>query len=85
VTTRRKLAGSPFHLVNACVSQLDATWAGGAMVLPDTSIIVWFHETTSGWRPVYFKRQAHGTTLPPRAIILSVARCVSYNATEYGA
>jgi hypothetical protein len=79
----RNVHGAPgLHLAETCVSRLDARWAGAIAELPDTGIVVWFHKTQPGWRVVRFDRSG---TLPPRAIILSLASCVGYSAAQYGA
>jgi hypothetical protein len=79
----RKVRGAPgLHLAHTCVSRLDTRWAGAIAEFPDTGMVVWFHKTQSGWHVARFDRSG---TLPPRAIILSLASCVGYSAAQYGA
>jgi hypothetical protein len=80
--TRKVRGASGLHLAHTCVSRLDTRWAGAIAELPDTGIVVWFHKTQTGWHVARFDRSG---TLPPRAIILSLASCVGYSAAQYGA
>jgi hypothetical protein len=70
----------PFRLGHACVSRLDPLWAAGAVGLTGTAQLAWFHRVGGHWHAIYaFQR------LPPRVIILSLAACIPYDASEYGA
>jgi hypothetical protein len=70
----------PYKFDDPCVSRLDPLWAAAGLVFPDTGWPVWFHKSGDRWRVDYGHRR-----LPPRAIVLSLATCASYNASEYGA
>jgi hypothetical protein len=80
--TRRVRNAPAVHLARACVSRLDARWAGALAEFPDTAIVAWFEKENGTWRVARFGRSGPP---PPRAIVLSLASCVGYEAAEYGA
>jgi hypothetical protein len=73
-----------FHLANACISRLNRSWASAIGEFPDTGIGVWFTKTGSTWRVAHF-HPAGPEPIRPRPIILSLASCTGYNASDYGA
>ena len=77
-----KIYAKSMQLVHICVSRRDPRYAAAEMAFHSTAGFVWFRGTTT-WS-VRFESVARRGTLPPPAIVLSLASCVGYNAAEYG-
>jgi hypothetical protein len=69
-------------LWNPCLSRLDPRWAATKVDLGSVGGVVWF-QRTHRWAVRYETVVIHGH-LPPPAIVLSLASCVDYEASEYG-
>ena len=69
----------------SCISRLDSRWASALMDFSSTGGVVWFRRIGLRWRIAYETSSIEKTrTLPPHAIVLSLASCVGYNAAQYG-
>jgi hypothetical protein len=77
-------AKTALALSHVCVSRVNQGWAGGVASFESGSTVYIFFRHTRGWRPV-FESLLQQTSLPPSAIVLSLASCVGYNPADYNA
>ena len=79
-STLTRYAKSSSGLGRVCVSKLDPAWAAAAASFPSgSSVYVWFRHRT-----VAFESLVQAGAPPPPWVVLSLASCVGYNASEFG-
>ncbi len=79
-STLTRYARSSSGLRRLCVSKLDPAWAAAAAAFPSGgSVYVWFRHRT-----VAFESLVQAGAPPPPWVVLSLASCVGYNASEFG-
>jgi hypothetical protein len=67
----------------ACISRLNGKWAAAQARFEGTEAILWF-KRSGRWHVAYETIVGRGT-LPPAPIVLSLAACVGYSASDFGA
>jgi hypothetical protein len=70
-------------LTHACISKLDARWAGAvSSSVSGSRTFIWFKQGAR-WAPVFESLVQSGSP-PPPAVVLSLASCVGYNPADFG-
>jgi hypothetical protein len=74
-------AKSATNLSHVCVSKLDPAWSAAVADFPSgSSVYVWFRHG----KPT-FESMMEGGLPPPPWVMLSLASCVGYNPSDFGA